>query len=352
MKILFVIDKRVNAGSIQAVANYVRAGDALGHTIALYGERDPDFPNVRFSTDVRAFDFVLFIIESGFRWMSRLQLAHILSSIPRHRRAVLDTDGMYNQLLLLDHDRNHATERDRSEWLAQHAALSNLILQPACAPSEAGMVPLPFFGYDPALQISAKAAPEKQFDIIHVGHNWWRWHEMSTCLLPAIERIRAQLGDICFVGSWWDAAPRWAGFLNLEAAFRVDSDRLRRLCVQVKPPVPYTQVIPTMSQGRVTIMTQRPLLRHLKLLTSKYFEILCADTIPLVMLHPDDAEAVYGPAGRELTLYGEIEDKLLDALNHPQKYQEIVKAVRHHLLAYHSYSNRVQELVRGLSHED
>jgi len=33
MNILFMMDKRANAGSIQAVACYVRAGDEFGHTI-------------------------------------------------------------------------------------------------------------------------------------------------------------------------------------------------------------------------------------------------------------------------------------------------------------------------------
>ena len=44
MKILFVTDRRVNAGSIQAVAGYVRAGDELGHTVAVYGPPDPRSP--------------------------------------------------------------------------------------------------------------------------------------------------------------------------------------------------------------------------------------------------------------------------------------------------------------------
>ena len=36
-----------------------------------------------------------------------------------------------------------------------------------------------------------------------------------------------------------------------------------------------------MSTARVNVMTQRPLFSHLRLLTSKYFEIFAADTIPL-----------------------------------------------------------------------
>ncbi len=103
-----------------------------------------------------------------------------------------------------------------------------------------------------------------------------------------------------------------------------------------------------MSRGRVNVMTQRPVLRHLKILTSKYFELFCADTIPLVMLDPDHAEAVYGPAGRELVLGGEIGDKLVDALCLPAKYRKLVDEVRRHLVAHHSFQKRVEELVSAL----
>ncbi len=349
MKILFVLEKRVNAGSIQAIANYVRTGDEFGHTIAVYGRPDPSFSCVRFSTDVSVFDYVVFVFESNLHWMSRLQLAHILSSVPRWRRAILDTDGMYNKPLTVEgYDRNHANEHDWLEWLAHYNLLADRILQATAEPREPWVIALPFYGYDPTSQISADGSPRKRFDIVHVGHNWWRWREVSNSLLPAIERIRAHLDGICFVGSWWDAAPPWAGDLGLEAAFCTDWDRFRRLRIQVKPPVPYTEVIRTMSEGRVNLMTQRPLLRHLRFLTSKYFEIFCADTIPLVMLDPDHAESVYGPAGRELALSDGIGDKLLDTLNQPEKYQRLVQEVRRHLVAHHSYRNRVQELVAAL----
>ena len=104
-----------------------------------------------------------------------------------------------------------------------------------------------------------------------------------------------------------------------------------------------------MSEGRVNIMTQRPLFRRLKLLTAKYFEIFCADTIPLVMLDPDHAESVYGPLGRELVLHGNVAHRLLDAINNPTKYHQIVDEVRCHLATNHCYRNRVEELVRALN---
>ena len=281
--------------------------------------------------------------------MSGLRMPRVLFDVPRERRVVLDADGMYNQIISVDgYDRNHMNEGDRSQWMAECHCLADKILQPTLEPLEQAVIPMPFYGYDPSSQIDGDSSPPKRFDVVHLGHNWWRWREVSECLLPAIERIRPLLDGICFVGSWWDAAPAGARQLNLELAFGVDSESFRRLGIQLKPAVSYTQVISAMSEGRVNIMTQRRLFRHLKILTSKYFEIFSADTIPLVMLDPDHAESVYGPAGRELALHEGIADKLVDVLHHQRRYREIVHEVRRHLITHHSYRKRVQELVAAL----
>src|SRR5215210_6337387 len=114
MKILFVMQKRVDAGSIQAAANYTRVGDELGHTIAIYGRPDPSFPGVRFSAELSGFDRVVFIYESKLHWMSKLQMTRLLAAVPRRRRAVLDADGMYNQMITVDgYDRNHWSDDER-----------------------------------------------------------------------------------------------------------------------------------------------------------------------------------------------------------------------------------------------
>jgi len=348
MKILFMLDKRANAGSIQAVASYVRAGDELGHTIAVYGHPDPKYPGIRWSTELGSFDRVVFICEFGIGWMSALRMSQILTRVPRKKRAILDADGMYNPVVCVDmYDRNHADEHDRACWVARCDALADKIFQPTLEPLHAVVLPLPFYGYDPALRLELGARP-KTFDVVHLGHNWWRWREVSSRLLPAFELIRSKLDGICFVGLWWDMVPAGAREQNLETAFEFDIDRFRRLGILVKPAVPFTQVVSSMSEGRVNIMTQRPLFRRLKLLTSKYFEIFCADTIPLVMLEPAHAESIYGPAGRELALHGNISDKLLDVVQHPLRYQEIVQEVRSHLVSCHSYQKRMQQLVEAL----
>jgi hypothetical protein len=349
VNILFMMDKRPNAGSIQAVVGYVRAGDELGHNIALYGRPNPTYPGTRWSTEFSAFDRVVLIVEDRISWLSGLPLARLLSQVPRERRAILDADGMYNPVLSVDmYDRNHTDEHCRACWLGRCAALADKILQPTLKPLEAAVLPVPFYGYDPSLRV-APGARRKRFDIMHVGHNWWRWREVSSCLLPAIESIRPKLDGVCFVGLWWDTVPGWVREQNLELAIDLDGDQLHRLNIEIEPAVRFTEVVAVMSEARVNIMTQRPLFRRLKLLTAKYFEIFCADTIPLVMLDPVHAESVYGPLGRELALNGNIAHKLLDAIENPTKYQERIEEVRCHLAAHHSYRNRVQELVRALN---
>ena len=345
MKILFVMDKRKNAGSIQAIANYVRAGNQAGHIIALYGRPDPQFPSVRFAMDAGNFDHVVFVLESGLKWLSALRMPRLLDEVPRHRRAILDADGMYNEVISVDgYDRNHHSERSRRQWLEYCALLADRVFQPCAAPREPGVRSLPFYGFDPAALTPGTAG--KSFDLLHLAHNWWRWREVSTRLLPAVERIRSRLGEVCFMGSWWDMPPAVED--ELTVAFRSDRGWLERLRIQIKPAVNYTEVVGTMSTSRVNVMTQRPLLRKLRLLTSKYFEIFTADTVPLVMLDADHAAAVYGPAGRQLALDNGIEEKLLDVLDRPDEYHDIVQAVREHLGKKHSYPVRVRQLVTAL----
>jgi hypothetical protein len=349
MRILFVMDQRVDRGSIQSMSSYVRAGDEVGYEIALYGRTDPRFPTIRFSRDVGAFDYVVFLVESCRNWMSALRMPRIFAEVPRCRRAIVDADGMYNQIVSTDnYDRNYQWEHIRAEWLAHYRIVADKIFQPTFTPREPGVRKVLFYGYDPAQQMPPEASPGKAYDILCVGHNWWRWRQISRELLPAIERVRSQLGAIAFNGSWWDTIPAGAAELGLESAFGTDPEWLRRLRIQVKPSVSYTEVINVMSTGRINIMTQRPLFRELKILTSKYFEIFSADTTPLVMIDPDHAELVYGPAGRELALCNGIGEKLVDVLSCPKKYRDIVEEVRRHLLAHHTYCNRVQELVAAL----
>lgn len=351
MNILFVMEHRGNAGNTHAIANYVRVGEELGHKIAFFGPPQPNMPGVRFSTDPCAFDRVVYLFESKLYRVNRLQEATLLATIPRRHRYILDADARFNPVVVLDgYDRNYRSAEERAEWLEFYDAIADQIIKPTLAPSDDPRVTtLPFFGFDPALVMHADQATPKTYDILHVGHNWWRWNQLAEELLPAFEQIRDQVGEIGFLGLWWDAAPEWAGEEGLEPAFRLEGEAFRRLRIRTAPAVPYTEVIRAMGNGRVNIFTQRPVLAHLKHLTGRYFEEFCADTIPLLMLKPDLAEAVYGPAGRELTLPGRVAEKVLDALRRPDHYRGIVEDVRRHLIAHHLYERRVEELVAALA---
>jgi hypothetical protein len=350
MNILFVMEHRINAGNTHAVANYSRVGNELGHRIALCGTPQPNMPGVHFSTDASAFDCVIYLFESKLYRVKRLQEVALLGSIPRRHRYVLDADARCNPLVVVDgYDQNYRSEDERAQWLEFYDALSDQIIKPTLIPSDDPRVrTLPIFGFNPALVMDRAAAPSKHYDILHVGHNWWRWKEVTEELLPAFEKIRMQVGEIGFVGMWWDSTPEWAEAEGLEPALRTETDAFRRLRIRIEPPVPYTEVIQKMSTARVNIFTQRPFLHHVKHLTLRYFEEFCADTIPLLMIEPNFAETLYGPAGRELTLPGRVAEKMLDALQRPDHYRDLVEEVRRHLVAHHSYRRRIEELVTAL----
>jgi hypothetical protein len=350
VNILFVMKIRGNAGNTHAVANYIRVAPKHGHAVALYGDAHPYLPELKFSSDIASFDRVIYLFESELYRLKPLQEAAMLGRIPKRHRLIFDMDGMYNPVVTVDgYDFNHASEAERIRWTEFYEALSDRIAKPTlAAPDNARVRPMLFYGYDPALQIDPAKAPPKQFDILHVGHNWWRWREVESELLPAFAQIRDQVGEIGFIGLWWDKPPAEGPEAGPEAAFQSDPEAFGRLRIRTDTAVMYTDVIATMSTARINIFTQRPVLHHLKHLTLKYFEIFYADTIPLLMLDRDLAEAVYGPAARELVLRGRVAGTLLDALRRPDHYCAVVEDVRRHLARHYSYDRRVEELSAAL----
>lgn len=350
MKVLFVMKHRGNAGNTHAVANYMRVAPKYGHSVAMYGDPLPYLPDLQFSTDFHAFDRVAYLFESELYRIKPLREVAMLAAIPKGHRLIFDMDGMYNPVIgIEDYDFNHRNEAERASWIEFYDALADRVAKPTLArPDNPRVSAMIFYGYDPALQIDPRTAPEKQYDILHVGHNWWRWREVARDLLPAFEQIRDEVGEIGFIGLWWDKPPAEGPEAGPEAAFQSDPEAFRRLRIRAEEAVMYTDVIRTMSSARVNIFTQRPVLHHLKHLTLKYFEIFYADTIPLLMLDEDLAVAVYGPAARELVLPGRVAERLLDALRRPDHYRGVVEDVRRHLTANYSYDRRVEELVAAM----
>jgi hypothetical protein len=352
MRILFATDARVDAGSIQAIAAYVRAGKAQGHDFELWGKEDRSFVGIPWAQDPTQFNHVVFIYESKLRWLPAIDLVRLMPRVPRAQRAIIDADGMYNDRIVVDdYDRTHWKVDEQAEWVAHMDALAPRIFQPNQRPVRPTVRPLAFYGHPEAMEVPRDAAPDKELDVMLVGHNWWRWRDVSTLILPALERLHGKLRGAEFLGRWWDAVPPSLVGTEIEIAFQVDPAQFARAGVVVKPSVPFSDVMSTMSKARINLMTQRPLFRHLGLLTSKFFEILCADTIPLSLIDEDHAESVYGKTGRELALTGgpeQIADKIADALDRPDHYRAVVDEVREHVRAHHGYDKRVRDLVAAL----
>ena len=115
MNILFVMKHRGNAGNTHAVANYMRFGARHGHNVALFGPPVPWLPDLNFSTDIEAFDRVVYLFESEIYRVSRLQEVAMLTRFPRRHRLIFDMDGMYNPVIRLDgYDHNHGSEAERA----------------------------------------------------------------------------------------------------------------------------------------------------------------------------------------------------------------------------------------------
>lgn len=345
MKILFVMKHRGNAGSTHAIANYMRLARQFGHEIAIFGTPIWYIPELKFSTDIEDFDRVVYLFETDLYQISPLHEAILLGTFPRAKRLIVDTDGLYHDLIQLDgYDFNHESETKRREWIAYMDTLSDRVVHTLMGRSRYPKAKaLPFFGYDPVLEVSPATTLAKTWDVLHLGHNWWRWREVERELMPAFDEIRDRVGRIGFIGLWWDEPPKEGPNAGPSDAFLADPYAFKRLRIETPPAVNYNDVIATMSTARINILTQRPLLRHLKHLTLKYFEIFAADTIPLLMLDDDHAIEVYGPAAKELTLPGRAANKILDALENEQRYREIVADVRAHIRKAHTYEARARE---------
>lgn len=350
MNILFVMKHRGNAGSTHAVANYMRLAPHFGHEIAIFGTPIWYIPELRFSMDIEDFDRVVYLFETDLYELLPMHQAIMLGHFERDKRLIVDTDGMYHELVELGgYDFNHESEADRRKWIAYMDALGDTVVHTLMGRSRFPKAQaLPFFGYDPELEIDPVAAPGKTWDILHLGHNWWRWQEVEQELLPAFHAIRERVGRIGFIGLWWDQPPEEGPDAGPCDAFLADPYTFKRLRIETPPAVNYNDVIKTMSTARINILTQRPLLRHLKHLTLKYFEVFNADTIPLLMLDDDHAVEVYGPAAKELTLPGRAPEKIIDVLENEDRYREIVADVRAHIRIAHSYEERARELFATL----
>ena len=348
MRLMFIHHVLEDRGSAQDMFHYVRVAKTLGHEVVLFGA--PGRPSAfNYTTDVSSVDAAIFIFEftTELQYGDLLAWTRLLSRIPRSRRVVIDCDGKYNDTIHVTGDINHADAERSREWLEICDSISDIILQPTYHPLRPNVRPFFFHGYDRSWEVPLDF-DRKEFGMVYVGNNWFRWRGIER-VLRTVEPVIQRVGRMALVGNGWDSPAPWAKPVLPEDAYLYDPDYLRRLGVEVIPPVRFDEVIGWMSRGLFSPVIYRPLFDHLNLVTCRTFETPAANTIPLFCQKGDFVADVYGPAGLELVLPEyRPEDKITDLFERRQHYLQVVRELRHVLAQRYSYAARIKELLEVL----
>lgn len=358
MKFLFVSKLDRFARAVNTITKYVQVGKALGHEVAVFGEKSSDFPSVPYSLDVKRFDFAIFVVYETQDFPDLPYLAQLLDGMPKERRVLIDCTGRYNETIRIEHDFNHLEKMDNHqgwEWVEGFQAVSEKILQPTLSPLRSDVRSFLFHAFDPEAIARPFSLPNeaakawlgengsKPYSMTYVGNNWQRWTQMRR-FLEAIEPFRANLGRICLAGWAWDYRPDWAVELGIQG-IDTDPDLLKRLGVEVQGGVAFNEFIGFVSQGRFCPIFHRPLFNRLGLVTNRTFETFCADTIPLLMLPDHLVGPIYGADAKPLVSGSDLTGRLADMMRRPEVYLEALLKVRSHLSQHHSYQRRFKELL-------
>ena len=332
-------------GSAQDLYHYGSAAKALGHEVVVYGPPDPASP-FSHCLDLDSADALIFVFEwtTHLRDADQLDFARFVSKVPRRRRVVIDCDGGYNDPISVNGDYNHRDERASRLWSDVCNSLSGKICQPTLHPRRNNVHPFLFYGYTAASRPATEAS-RKDYGMVYVGHSKFRWAAMHR-VLQAIEPVREEIGRIAVIGHGWDALPPWAVPMRMEMAFYTDQSYMRKLNIEILPPIRFEQVIPWMSKAAFNPVLLRPLFQHLRLVTPRLFETLAANTIPLFSMDPKQVQDIYGTAALDLLLpTQDPEEKILEIVRQPERYLAIVDAIRRNVAEKHSHTARLQELI-------
>jgi hypothetical protein len=349
MKLMFVYWAMEDQGSGLVIQGYTEAARSLGHEVLVYGRWIPTKFNpvipLNYSVDIDSADAVVFIFEwtTQLKPGDQLDMARLISRIPRDRRVIIDGDGNYNDAIRVADDYNHPDATASRRWIDLCDSISDKICQPTLRPLRPNVKSFLFYAYNPSWEQSLDVG-RHEFDIMYVGHNKFRWQPMLR-VLKGVEPVRSQLGRIGLVGYGWDSPPHWANSMKLEEAYFSDAGQLQRLNVETLPPVRFEHVIDWMSRARLNPVLLRPLFERLRIVTPRLFETVAANTIPLFVLDPMHLREIYGEQALELVLPEENpQEKILDVIHHPERYRDVVLGIRQHLAKNHSHSARLRRL--------
>jgi hypothetical protein len=346
MKLVFVYYAYENQGSSLDLQGYARAAREMGHEASVFGRPLPNIP-LSYSVDLSGADAVIFVFEwtTDLLYGDCLDWLRLISSVPRRRRVVIDCDGRYNDPINVHGDFNHRTEAESTTYVDFCDAVADKIYQPTPRPLRPNVGTFLFHIYDPTWEAPLDFSA-KNFSIVYVGHSKFRWHGMAQ-MLRAVAPVRDRVGRIGLFGYGWDKQPDWAETLQMEDAYRVDYEYMKELRVEAIPPVPFAQVISTMSRGSINPVVYRPLFEHLGFVTCRTFENVAASTIPLFLLSADYVRGIFGDAAADnLVLAGDRQqDKVVDALRRPEHYAEIVQEIRREFRRHHAPKARLRQLI-------
>lgn len=346
MKLVFVYWGFENAGSMLDLRGYARAARDMGHEVTIYGPPNPKFA-LDYSQHLDGADAVVFVFEwtTQLQFGDRVDWARLLTAVPRERRVVIDCDGAYNSPFEFHGDYNHRTEEESRKWCEVCDSITDKILQPTFRPRRPNVRPFLFHIYDPTWETPLDFT-DKEFGMTYVGHTKFRWHGMSR-VLRALEPVRDRAGRIGLVGEGWDNPMEWTTWHEIRDNYYVDRDYLKRLRVEALPPVPYPDVLATMSRGTFNPVVYRPLFEYLGMVTCRTFETPASGTIPLFLLDPGYVREIYGDAAAGELVLGEdgAQEKIADVLARPEHYADIVRAIRKDFASRHSPEARLRELI-------
>jgi hypothetical protein len=358
MKVLLVTSVDAWTRSVATVHKWIDAGPKLGHDIAVYGEANPELPNLKFTTDLKNVDLALFVVQVPSDFPDMPYLARVLDGIPKEKRAIVDLWGRYNDTIRVEHDFNHLEKLDGHqgwEWQDAIAAVSKTILQPTLSPKREGVKPFLFHGFDEnsiykKFTDAAEAAAnwrKKTHGVLYVGSNWQRWHQVRA-FLEEYAKVRSEVGKASLVGWDWNERPDWAIH---KAIVGVDTDPafLESVGADAHKGKRFDEIVELLGHARFAPVIHRPLFRELGFVTNRTFETFYADTIPVLLLPEDFVEAIYGTAAKKLVPSQGVTKWLQDALKNPEAYWDAVLKTRTHLAAKHSYAVRVEELKKAVA---
>ncbi len=345
MKLVFVYWGYDNAGSMQDLHGYARAAKKMGHEVVIYGPPKSAFA-LDYSKDLSGADAVIFVVEwtTALQFGDQVDWSRILTAVPRNRRLVIDCDGHYNEPIEFMGDYNHRTMQSSTEWIDFCDSLADKIFQPTIRPRRKNVRSFLFHIYDPSWETPIEVA-NKEFSMVYVGHTKFRWRGMIK-VLRAIERVRDKVGRVALVGEGWGEPVDWMEWGEAKAKHYVDRDYLKKIRVEGMPPVPFQEVAATINKGLFNPVIYRPVFEQLGFVTCRTFETPASGTIPLFLLNRDYVVDIFGERATELMIDDEAgHEKIIDVLERPEHYAEIVMDIRKDFRERHSPDSRLRELI-------